>query len=396
MSKFPVKIRITFQRKTKYFAIPPNKYDPWQFTELEWEVITKGQPRGILRDYQLEKARIEADLRDTINSITNFSFERFEARLTKGGHTSGSLTLFKTLEKRIQAYATQERAGTSAIALSILNSLKMFFKERDPEIFEITVKKLKEYEGWMLKRGNSLATVGMYTRELRVMFNDLIKDELISRDLYPFGNGNYQPPKGKKVKSALYKSDIHKILEYQPTKGTKESFCRDLWIFSYLCNGMNLKDIAHLKYGNIRERFIYFKREKTARSNRTEKIITVPITDMAQQIIDRHGTKPSQHNNYIFPILDGTENADMIRRKVGTLNGLISDIIQRIAKAQNLKNTNITANSARDAFATISAYQGRPLSDISESLGHSSITVTQHYLAGFTDEDKFDWQNKLI
>ena len=40
----------------------------------------------------------------------------------------------------------------------------------------------------------------------------------------------------------------------------------DYWVFSFISNGMNFKDIAFLKYGNINGDFIEFRRAKTKRT----------------------------------------------------------------------------------------------------------------------------------
>ncbi len=394
--KYPAKIRITHQRQTKYFPILESKVSPWEFSIDEWEIISKGKPRGTLRNAQLEKNAIEVNLRSIINSITNFTFDKFNDNLIGKKLNIENTTLKSCLTDRIAKYKLEGRISTSDNASVILNSFMKFRDGKDIELSELSVKTLQDYEDWMLKKGKSPATIGIYTRELRVMYNELIAAGILNRDCYPFGEGKYQPPKGKKVKSAIYKNEILQIVNYMANELNREAYCRDLWLFSYLCSGMNLKDIAHLKYGNINGKFIHFIREKTNRSNRTERIIPVPITEMARGIIKKWGNSSHSKGNYIFPILDGSESPEDIRRKVSNTNGLITDTIKRIAKILKLNNQKISANSARDAFATISLMQGRPISDISESLGHSNISVTQHYLAGFSDDDKIEWQNKLI
>jgi len=45
------------------------------------------------------------------------------------------------------------------------------------------------------------------------------------------------------IKLALPLSDIRKIFEYNPRENSPEHFYRDMWIFSYLCNGINVKDL---------------------------------------------------------------------------------------------------------------------------------------------------------
>jgi len=395
--KFPVKVRVTYQRVTKYFSVPTNKFDPWEFTEDEWKAICSQNPRADgIREIRNVKIQLESSFASIVNALPRFTFDDFELKLQNRKSQRTGTLVSELFQQRYENCKMQGRISTAQLARTIGKSLLEFFSNKEVDITALTPKKLKEYENWMLSKGTSLATVGVYTRELRALFNQVIDDGLVDRTFYPFGQNKFQPPKGRKIKQALYKEDVIKILQYPADTSTKECFCRDIWIFSYLCNGMNLKDISCLRQSSIKGNMLYFKREKTKKSNRTEKIISVPLTTKAIEIIEKWGNIKGTYDALLFPILEKDDSPEAVRRKVSNLNGLITDTVQRIAIKVGLHQVHITANSARDAFATISAYQGRPLSDISESLGHSSISVTQHYLAGFADEDKMVWQNNLL
>jgi integrase/recombinase XerD len=395
--KFPVKVRVTYQRVTKYFSVPTNKFDPWEFTEDEWKAICSQNPRADgIREIRNIKIQLESSFASIVNALPRFTFDDFELKLQNRKSQRTGTLVSELFQQRYENCKMQGRISTAQLARTIGKSLLEFFSNKEVDITTLTPKKLKEYENWMLSKGTSLATVGVYTRELRALFNQVIDDGLVDRSFYPFGQNKFQPPKGRKIKQALYKEDVIKILQYPADTSTKECFCRDIWIFSYLCNGMNLKDISCLRQSSIKGNMLYFKREKTKKSNRTEKIISVPLTAKAIEIIEKWGNVKGTYDALLFPILEKDDSPEAVRRKVSNLNGLITDTVQRIAIKVGLPQVHITANSARDAFATISAYQGRPLSDISESLGHSSISVTQHYLAGFADEDKMVWQNNLL
>jgi len=129
----------------------------------------------------------------------------------------------------------------------------------------VTPDFLKAYEQWMLlygraakkkklKKGEAavdtpatLTTVGIYCRQLRSVFNDAIRDKVVSSELYPFGKGGYVIPAGANIKKALSKTDVMKIISYQSEPGSYEERGRDLWVVSYLSNGMNITDICNIK-----------------------------------------------------------------------------------------------------------------------------------------------------
>jgi integrase len=91
-------------------------------------------------------------------------------------------------------------------------------------------------------KGNSNTTVGIYLRCMRTLYNKAIRSGYVNQESYPFGNskhGKFQIPSSQNVKKALSLKDIEKIFKYHP-RSERESFNRDLWIFSYLTNGANI------------------------------------------------------------------------------------------------------------------------------------------------------------
>ncbi|MBW7890323.1 MAG: phage integrase SAM-like domain-containing protein, partial [Chitinophagaceae bacterium] len=225
----------------------------------------------------------------------------------------------------IKILDSQERLGTSENYFIALKSLLEYKKNLRFE--DITVKFLYDYEQWMLAKKNTLTTVGIYLRNLRCIFNNQISDGLLLQKYYPFGKRKYQIPTGTNVKKALDFSDIKKIYEYQPDPANKnEGYTRDIWLFGFFSNGINPKDIAYLKYGNIDGEFIIIKREKvkfTRRSN--PKNILIPINEEMQAIINRWGNQDRSPDNYIFPVLTDGLSAHRRRDLVQEFIRLIND-----------------------------------------------------------------------
>lgn len=387
---YPVKLRVTFMRKSNMYGI--GKYN---FSEADWQTIITTNPRGNLKTLKQEMNVIEGKANNIIEALKEFSFELFVAAWKGKIVISTDLSFEKCLQIRIDKLNEQGQISTAQSAQTILNSFRDFFEGDNPDLRDLKVGDFKRYEDKMLKAGKSPATIGIYTRAIRAMYNSLITDKLLEPQYYPFGKGGFKPPSAKKLKTALMKEDIRKIIAYE-AEPTNEAYCRDLWVFSYICNGMNIKDIACLQYKNLKEDFLFFKRAKTIRTKSTEQTISVPLLPLAREIIKRWGNEHKKPETYIFPILmPGCTLLDQ-RRLIQNACSLITDHIKNIAKKLDLPKKDITANTARDAFATVSMHEGRPLSDISDSLGHSSISVTEHYLAGFANAAKMEWQKQLI
>jgi integrase len=134
------------------------------------------------------------------------------------------------------------------------------------------------------------------------MFNKAINEGVLSKEYYPFKKGKYVLPASRNIKKALTLDEVRKIFEYKTFDYSAEDLAKDLWIFSYLSNGMNAKDIALLKESNVDGDFLVFIRAKTARSNRNDlKPISVFLTDYAKGIIQKW--KGLCSGEYLFPIL---------------------------------------------------------------------------------------------
>jgi len=99
--------------------------------------------------------------------------------------------------------------------------------------------------------------------------NVAIGQGMMSLKDYPFGKRKYIIPKGRNIKRALTLEEIAKIYNYITVPYSIKDMCRDYWIFIYLCNGLNVKDLCLLKYKNIVGDFILFIRAKTNGSRRS-------------------------------------------------------------------------------------------------------------------------------
>ena len=103
---------------------------------------------------------------------------------------------------------------------------------------------LEKFETYMVKTmGKSRTTLSMYVRTLRTVYNNALSENEIEREFYPFGKRKYQVPATKRVKKALTKAELKLMFETTPkTRGQQRA--KDFWFFSFICNGMNMKDIA--------------------------------------------------------------------------------------------------------------------------------------------------------
>ncbi|NIJ56152.1 site-specific integrase [Dyadobacter arcticus] len=278
--------------------------------------------------------------------------------------------------------------------------LVMKFEHLTPQLLTI-------YERWMLKHGKaakskkgkalpaSLTTVGIYGRHIRSVFNDAIENGIVGRDLYPFTKNRYTIPAGNNTKKALTKVEVLKIMEYQCTPGMEQR-SRDLWVFSYLCNGMNINDICRLRWEDIQADKLTFVRQKTARSRKSNQTrIKVTLFPETLSIIDRWTNGDRHPRKHVFPFLENDMEALRERIIISQVIKITNQYMRGIAKELKIER-DVNTYSARHSFATILLQSEAPLAFISQSLGHTSISTTESYLGSFDDEKTKKYLSALL
>lgn len=330
------------------------------------------------------------DLNKILEKSPNISFPDFEAKMFRH---EGSDDAYEGMQAIADNFRADGRIKYAISFESAITSIKKETGKSKLPYSSIDVGFLKAYEKKMIGSGHTYTSIGFYVRNLRVAYNKAISNKSIDRDAYPFGKASddkYEVPTGKNIKKALVKDDIEKLMKFQLPRNSNMAKGRDYWIFSYLANGMNIKDMASLKYENIGTNSINFIRSKTARSTRKNpKTITVAYTDEIKVIIEQWGNKPKNPKEYIFHILKKGMNQEEIVLKVASAVDFINNNIKAVAKLAGV-NKNITTYTARHSWATVLKRAGVSTEYISEGLGHSDIGTTENYLDSFESDKLFE------
>lgn len=373
-NKFPIKIKVYHLKKPKYYSTGLTmSSDEWDSINESRTATSKKIRLSIEKSFALVKSNAEELIDKGI-----FSFSTLNVRL---GRASGD-TLNSAMRAKIETLKENEQVGTMQFYVNTLTHLEKF-AGREISINSVSVEWLQRFEKY-LQRVNGVATIGMHFRNIRVIMNVAKRDGIIKESQYPFGRGRFEIKSGEGHKKGLTKGQIKAIFDYESDNEAMMRY-KDLWIFIYLCNGINTADLLKLKYSNIIDGEICFVRQKTEKTSKSRKEIRVTITPEMQRIIDKYGNSPLR-NNYIFPYLKGDESA-IERQKI------TADVLKRINKRTNLigKELNIgavTTYVARHSFATVLKRSGASLSYIQESLGHSDMKTTESYLASFEKEER--------
>lgn len=123
--------------------------------------------------------------------------------------------------------------------------------------------------------------------------------------------------------------------------------------------------------------------------------IEVFISEPVSAIIDRWGNKDKSGNNYVFNIYTLSMDTEEMFRQKQLKTRSINGYMKRLGKRLGIK-VSISTSVARHSYATISKNNGIPVDEISESLGHSDVKTTRHYLGSFSKEHKIKTAKKIV
>ncbi len=386
---FPLKLRLTFNRKTKYILLGIN------LSESDYHKLMSGKR---LTDHLFEiRSRIEeARMRaiSIIDKMAHFNFERFDieftgAKIIKASDNQSIKGLFEELMN-----TPNRKPATVLMDMCAMQSLTRYFKHIkdkigcDAHISTITVELLKKWQFFLLNKDEkpkSLATVGAYARHIRIVMNMALEKGFIEQRQLSFGRKKFVVSAARSMKQVLTKEDMKNLLELELDPISLECFSRDWLLLSYLCQGINLADLLELRNKEITEDGFSFYRVKVKdTSESSNKHIQVQfieeLKDQILAIIQRQRSLNHASNAYLFPYYNPSMSEE---EKLLTKKNLIRKINQhmpKLAKLASLENENISFGTARHTFASVLFDSGVSTLLISDFLGHSSTNTTNSYL----------------
>jgi integrase/recombinase XerD len=379
---YPVKLRITYCGKQKYFKTSFNvSEEDFDFAQNP-KLIPKGTPRSRkdrLITLGLEMSTILNKAVYLIEQLPRFSFYSFESLyFSKSVEKQDLISMYEDVMETLKSNG---QYGTASNYHCSLASLKSFHPEID--FADISPVFLQNYEKWLLGKGKSISTVGIYLRPLRAILNSAIELKLMPHDSYPFGKRRYQIPASRNIKKCLSDEELGLIFNYPTMKGTWWDKAKDFWLCSYFANGINIKDLALLKHTDVQEDYIRFIRAKTQHTSRTNsKEIAIHINEELRKVICKWKTNDGP---FLFPIIDASMSEEKKRKAIMQFTKMVNKYIQKIAKEVGITKR-VTSYFARHSFATVLFRNGVSTEMISESLGHTSVKTTASYLGTFEND----------
>lgn len=296
------------------------------------------------------------------------------------------------MQRVIEQLKLEDKFSAAKLYKSALHSYQNFAGGKDVllpmnEVF--TPERLKAYERWLTQekpkplKPNSVTS---YMSILRAVYNRWM----------PVGTPDYNPKLFAdisirvvaKTKRALREWQMEKLLNAEVSslsRGQEQAL--NYFCLMFLCRGMPFIDLAHLRKTDLQGDYLVYLRHKTGVP------MKIRLNAHALRLI-RKLSKNNPDSPYLLPILDAkvtgrqkqyTHYQDALRN----FNKTLARVMKKL-----LPGVKVSSYTARHTWATIAYHIGVPVGLISQSLGHSSISVTITYLKPFDDEkvDKVNTQ----
>ena len=377
-NKSPVKLRVTINRKARYYGV--GEYlTPDELTNNVYTLKPRGDYKKMFVEFTEIKNRADAIL-ETMETPTFEQFKRLFMQKGSGGNVK------KYFDTYINTLKIDDQPGTASNYESAKTSLETMKGIESLNFRDITPEWLKDYQKKMQKAGKSITTVSMYLRALRTLYNQAIRDGVISQTYYPFGRDKYIIPSARNHKRPLERWEIETLAGYQG-KPINEMY-RDFFLLSYSLMGLNFADLLTLQWNNIKHKttkdngetetvkYLQIVRRKTEHTTQgDQQTIEININDYAQYIIDKYGNG----KKYVFSIIPPGDTPGEQRRKIKNFVRNTNQALKLIAKETGITE-NISTMFARHSAAVHGLDGGATIGDVSHALGHKDLKTTSNYI----------------
>jgi len=384
---FPVCLRVTKNRKTKYFKTIFN------IPEKQWNatsgIFNKSNSNYIQNNRLLLKFKDRALKIYSELEIENedFTLEDFE-KCFRVDANPVEKNVFNFWNEIIAEMILAGRTGNARANQDTYNSVKLFNISTNLSFDEITPTFLNKYEVFLRSRGGTDGGIGVRMRAIRALYNMAMDRKMVKEESYPFRKYKLSKLKGRGVKKALNMEQVMKIVNLNLKKHYTLTNSRHYFVFSFYTRGMNFADMMKLTWKDIHEDRIFYTRSKTKGN------FMVKILPPVREVLDFY-KEHSLGTKFVFPILlrDNLTPTQLENRKKKTIQKYNKDL-KEIAKICKIDKP-LSSYVARHSFANCLKQKGVATDVISESMGHQNLTITQAYLKEL-DSSVLDEASELL
>ncbi|MDX1365161.1 MAG: site-specific integrase [Arenibacter latericius] len=388
---YPICIRITKNRKCTFMHL--GQYIEIQNWDGENNRVKKTHPNyKRLNNFILAKlSKINKSLLDIESD--NSPITQIEEIKNKIQNRNKNHSFYEFAESHFQELERNKKYSRINAERPLLNRIKRYPKAKNLTFEAITPQFLRGFISYLRSSKNNIGerTIVNNLIFIRTLYNRATHQNLISKDLYPFGNseGKIKIRIPKSIKIGLTAEEITILETLDLSDDPKQHHARNVFLFSFYLAGMRVADALKMKWANVQGERIYYTMSKN------HKNLSLKIHNKLQKILDEYHPNKTSEKDYIFPELQNATNdpKDILRlTKIG--NKKLNRYLRQIAHRANITKK-LTMHVARHSFGNISGDR-IPLQVLQKLYNHSDIKTTIEYQQNFINKDLDDALDLVI
>lgn len=278
------------------------------------------------------------------------------------------------------------------------NKSKIDFRQVDKPFLEKFERYLfKSIKGKKINNFKcSDSSVHSIMKSLCRIFNYSRENNIIKKDIYPFGKGGYKLPNiTPQYKERLTQPELVEFENTYAQVGSVDFHTQNAFMLSVRIAGVRVEDILTLRVKNVHSGRIIYNMKKGCTNG---KMKTVKIDKKIQKILDWYINENSKPNDLIFPFVSpliDTFTKTEYKKEIGRKTTLINNSLKKLAKKAGI-NKNLSSHIARHSFASIAQKTTKDIKILQELLNHSDLSTTIGYLAALDVEGQDEVMKSIL
>lgn len=362
------KIRICVRSKNTVGYIPTNiliKEKNWH----EGRIVGTTQDKQLnkLLDLTLSSLKLKLASIGATHDIKMMTGKEIVALIAPNSSEKKKKVQDKTL---VAAYWSKfidrkDKPKTAEVYKTTLSMLGKYCDVDNLRFADITYTWLRDWEAWMEQRGNAVNTRSIYLRNLRAVYNEAIREGLISQENYPFRQ--FRIKTEQTAKRSLNVDELRKIRDYSGEAHIRKYI--DVFFISFYLAGINMIDLLQLP--KLEGERIEYRRSKTGilcQLNVPQEALQLIKKYEGKERMLRFGEEYKNHKDFLHRMNENLQKVGiMFYEYKQAKNGAIHKSKHYIPDFPE-----ITSYWARHTWATIAADIDIPDAVIDMALGHKS------------------------
>lgn len=259
----------------------------------------------------------------------------------------------------------KDKPKTAEVYQTTLSMLGKYCDVANLRFADITYTWLRDLEAWMEQRGNAVNTRSIHLRNLRAVYNEAIREGLISQENYPFRQ--FRIKTEQTTKRSLTVDELRKLRDYSGEAHIRKYI--DVFFISFYLAGINMIDLLQLP--KLEGGRIEYRRSKTGilcQINVPQEALQLIRKYEGKERMLRFGEEYKNHKDFLHRMNENLQKVGiMFYEYKQAKNGAIHKSKHYIPDFPE-----ITSYWARHTWATIAADIDIPDAVIDMALGHKS------------------------